>query len=91
MKFEANPSISQKRFAKWVMQAKPVKPLDSWTERRLFIDFGEHTYPLSNGQIFQCAHCGHYDPEWSIVEVLSFFKENFGIEPYEKDVVCTVA
>ncbi len=91
MKFSSGSEVDQKRVAKWMLQAKPLDERASWIERRQFIDFGGHTYPLTNGQIFQCAHCGHYDPEWSAVTVLTYFKNNFGIEPYEKDVLCSVA
>jgi len=81
----------RKRIAKWVMDAQPVDAKPTWVERRLAIDFGEHTYIVNNGQIFQCAHCGHYDPEWSASEVLTFFKDMFGIKPYEIEVDCSVA
>jgi hypothetical protein len=72
-------------------QAKPISQVPTWTERRQAIDIGGHSYIVSNGQVFQCAHCGHYDPKWSVAEVLTFFKDNFDIKPYDIDVVCTVA
>jgi hypothetical protein len=71
--------------------SEPIKQRPVWTETRLAIDFGEHTYIIANGQIFQCAHCGHFDPEWSATEVLDFFRENFGIKPREIEVTCSVA
>lgn len=83
--------ITRRRVTKWIETAKPITAQPVWTETRLAIDFGGHTYIVNNGQIFQCAHCGHYDPEWSATEVLTFFAETFGIKPYEIDVVCTVA
>jgi len=81
--------ITRKRIAKWIESAKPAK--SEWTERRQAIVFGGHTYILSNGQVFQCAHCGHYDPEWNVTEVLAFFKSNFNIDPIEIEVTCSVA
>lgn len=83
--------IERKRVNKWMLSAKPIQKQPQWTERRLAIDFGGHTYIVSNGQIFQCAHCGHYDPEWSVSGVLAFFESSFGIKPYEIDVTCSVA
>jgi hypothetical protein len=83
--------ITRKRVAKWVMETQPVTASTVWTETRLAIDFGGHTYLIQDGQIFQCAHCGHYDPEWKASEVLTFFRDNFGIKPYEIQVNCSVA
>lgn len=80
--------ISKVRVARWLMEAKPVTP--TWTERRLAIEFGGHTYLVVNGQVYQCAHCGHYDPEWSAHEVLSYFEENFGIKPHEIEINCSL-
>jgi len=90
MKF-APSDIARKRFAKWMISTKSIQTNPVWTEKRLAIDFGEHTYIIGNGQIFQCAHCGAFDPEWSATEVLTFFKDNLGIRPYEIEVVCSVA
>jgi len=83
--------ITKARIAKWIEQAKPVSKNPTWTERRQAIEFGGHTYLVSNGQVFQCAHCGHYDPEWSSTEVLRWFEENFGIKPHEIEITCSVA
>lgn len=83
--------ITRKRVAKWILEAKPIQTQPTWTEKRLAIDIGEHTYIVNNGQVFQCAHCGHYDPEWSATEVLTFFSEQFGVKPYEITVTCSVA
>lgn len=83
--------LARKRFAKWVESAKPIQQRPEWTERRLAIDIGGHTYIIGNGQIYQCAHCGHYDPEWSATEVLAYYKDNFGIKPREIEVTCYVA
>lgn len=82
--------VTKARIAKWSMEAKPISENQTWTERRLAIEFGGHTYIVSNGQIFQCAHCGHYDPEWKVTEVLAFFKEHFDIEPIEIEITCSV-
>lgn len=86
-----NSDITRRRVAKWIEQAKPISEKPVWAEFRQAIDFGGHTYIIQNGQIFQCAHCGHYDPEWSATEVLEFFKEKFGIKPYDIEVSCSVA
>lgn len=83
--------IMRRRVNKWIMEAKPVDEKPTWTERRLAIDFGEHTYIVSNGQIYQCVHCGHFDPAWSVTEVLTYFKDTFGVKPYEIEVTCSVA
>jgi hypothetical protein len=61
---------TRRRIAKWSMEAKPVSQQPVWTEMRRAIVFGGHTYIVSNGQVFQCGHCGHYDPEWSATEVM---------------------
>lgn len=82
--------VTRKRIAKWIESATPLSETTTWVETRLAIDFGGHTYIVNNGQIFQCAHCGHYDPEWSASEVLEYFKQ-FGIKPYEIEVSCSVA
>lgn len=83
--------IARKRVAKWISTAKPISENPTWIEQRLAIDFGGHTYVINNGQIFQCGHCGHYDPEWNVTEVLAYFKDNFGIKPYAIEVTCSVA
>jgi hypothetical protein len=81
--------VTKSRIAKWLMNATPVDKSPTWTERRMAIEFGGHTYLVVNGQVFQCAHCGHYDPEWSATEVLRFFEETFGIKPHEIEITCT--
>lgn len=83
--------VTKARIAKWLMQATQVDVVKTWTERRMAIEFGGHFYLVTNGQVFQCAHCGHYDPEWRSVEVLKFFEENFGIKPQEIEITCSVA
>jgi len=83
--------ITRKRIAKWMDTTKPVNDQPQWTERRQAIVFGGHTYLVNHGQVFQCGHCGHYDPEWNVTEVLHWFKETLGITPIEIDVVCSVA
>lgn len=90
MKHLVSDSVSKARIANWLMQAQPVEN-KTWTERRQAIEFGGHLYLVSNGQVFQCAHCGHYDPEWSSVEVLKYFEEMFGTKPIEIEVTCSVA
>jgi hypothetical protein len=86
-----NSEITKQRISKWMVNAKPIDKTPTWTEKRLAIVFGAHTYIIGNGQIFQCGHCGHYDPEWSATEVISWFKENFNIDPIEIEVTCSVA
>jgi hypothetical protein len=83
--------ISRDRVSKWIEQAKPVSQHPTWVERRLAIDIGEHTYIVTNGQVFECTHCGTLDPEWTATEVLDFFKETFNAVPYEIEVTCSVA
>lgn len=83
--------IDRKRVAQWFIQAKPINIAPNWTERRLAIDIGEHTYIVTDGQIFQCAHCGHHDPEWTAAVVLAWVKEVFSVEPYEINIVCSIA
>ncbi len=83
--------VTKARVSKWLMEAQPVSKKSTWVERRLAIEFGEHTYILGNSQVFQCAHCGAFDPEWSVTEVLNLFESNFGIKPKEIEIVCTVA
>ncbi len=84
-------AIARARFARWVEQTKPIDLNPTWTEKRLVIKFGDHTYLVGNGQVFQCPHCGHYDPDWTASEVISFFRDTFGIKPTEIEVTCTVA
>ena len=83
--------ITRKRIAKWMLETKPVTPQSTWTEKRQAIDFGGKTYIITNGQVFQCGHCGTYDPVWNATEVLTFFRDNFGIKPYDIEVTCSVA
>jgi hypothetical protein len=83
--------LTRIRVNRWIESAKSLETNPTWTETRLVIDFGGHTFPVTNGQIYQCAHCGHFDPEWNATEVLTFFKDNFGIKPYEIEVTCSVA
>jgi len=83
--------VTKRRITKWLTEAKPVNSHPVWVEYRQAIDVGDCTYIISNGQVFQCAHCGQYDPEWSATEVLQFFKEVMGIYPYEIEVTCSVA
>jgi hypothetical protein len=82
-------AISAKRVAKWIENAKPLNDNPTWTERRLAIEFGAHTFILGTGQVFQCGHCGYFDPEWSATEVINFFQDKFGIKPHEIEVTCT--
>lgn len=91
MKHLVSSEIAKTRVAKWIAQAKPVDKNPTWTERRQAIEFGGHTYLVSNGQVFQCAHCGHYDPAWSVQEVLTFFEEVLGGKIIEIEVTCSVA
>jgi hypothetical protein len=83
--------ITRRRVAKWMNTAKNLDEQPEWTEVRQAIDIGGHTYIVNNGQIYQCAHCGHFDPEWNATEVITYFKETFGAQPYEIRVVCSVA
>ncbi len=82
---------TQRRIANWVNSTKSVNDKPTWIERRMALVFGGHTYIVSNGQIFQCGHCGHYDPEWNVTEVLAFFKRTYGIDPIEIEITCSVA
>jgi hypothetical protein len=83
--------LTRVRINRWIEQAKPLALNPVWTETRLVIDYAGHTFIVANGQIFQCAHCGHYDPEWNATEVLTYFKDVLGIKPYEIEVTCSVA
>lgn len=87
--FEKPSDVSRKRIARWMAQAIPVQTRPTWIEKRLAIDVGEHTYIISNGQIFECGHCGHYDPEWNATEVLRYL-EGMGNKAYEIEVECSV-
>ncbi len=82
--------VTRKRVAKWISSAQPIEKQPTWKERRLAVVFGGHTFVVNNGQVYQCVHCGHFDPEWSATEVLAFFKETFGITPIEIEIECTV-
>lgn len=81
--------ITQKRITQWLLSAFSVTENKTWTETRQAIQFGGHTYLVSEGQVFQCAHCGHYDPEWKAQEVLKFFEETLGIKPIEITITCS--
>lgn len=89
MKHYVSSDVMRARISKWLMKATPIDGNTTWTERREAIEFGGHTYLVANGQVFQCAHCGHYDPEWSSTEVLTFFEANFGIKPHEIEITCS--
>lgn len=91
MKHLISTDVAKSRLAQWLMKAQPVKPNVTWTERRMAIKFGGHTYLVENDQVFQCAHCGRYDPQWKTTEVLNFFLENFDVKPEEIEVTCSVA
>lgn len=91
MKFMDFSDVTRARVSKWIVDAKPLEPNTTWTERRQAIVFGGHTYLIGNGQVFQCAHCGHYDPQWTVTEVIQYFKEKFNVEPTEIEVTCSVA
>ena len=91
MRYLVSTDIEKARIANWIMQAKAVDKNPTWTERRQAIEFGGHTYLVSNGQVFQCAHCGHYDPEWSAVKVIEFFQEHMNGKLVEIEITCSVA
>lgn len=80
--------VTRRRIARWMMQTKTIEKGDTWKETRLVVDFNGHTYPISNDQIYQCARCGHYDPQWSVTEILAFL-ELMGVKPYEVEITCT--
>lgn len=82
--------VSKNRITKWLMQAEPVKTGSTWTEKRRAITIGEHTFLVEKEQIFQCLHCGTYDPQWSSVEVLTWIEENFGSKPFDLEITCTI-
>lgn len=81
--------VSQARIARWLEEAKPVDNI-LWTETRLALVVGGHTYLVTNGQVFPCTHCGRYDPEWKAHEVLDYFLNNFGIKPVEIEIECSI-
>lgn len=89
MKHVVSSEVSKARVNRWLLQAKPIDSNTTWTERRQAILFGGHCYLVSNGQVFQCAHCGAYDPEWSSTEVLNYFEEVWGIKPQEVEITCS--
>lgn len=91
MKHLISDKVAQARVANWLATAAPVEKNPTWIEKRQAIVFGDHTYLLEKGQIFQCGHCGHYDPKWVVTEVLAYFEQTFGIKPIEIDVTCSVA
>src|SRR4051812_10317216 len=66
--------VSKKRITEWFAQASPVVPGTTWTEKRRAVTIGEHTFLVEKEQIFQCLHCGTYDPQWSSVEVLTWLE-----------------
>ena len=90
LSFNGISEVTRKRIVKWLMQAKPIEVNPTWTERRQAIVIGGHTYIVAHGQVFQCAHCGHFDPEWNATEVLAYAKEMFNAEPFDIEVTCTV-
>jgi hypothetical protein len=89
MKHYVSSDISRSRVSKWMVEAKPVDENPTWIETRQAIDFGGHTYIVNDGQVFQCAHCGYFDPDWVATEVLSYFQQ-FGVKSYDIEVECTV-
>ncbi len=93
MKHLISSEVSRARVAAWIINASKnaVDLNPTWTERRLAIQFGGHTYLVENGQIYQCAHCGNYDPQWKSSEVLAYFEEFYGIKPQEIEITCTVS
>ncbi len=90
MKHFTSSEVSHRRLTKWLIEANnnSITKNPTWTETRQVIDFGGHTFLLNKGQVFQCAHCGFYDPEWVITEVLEYFA-TLGIKPY--DITVTVS
>ncbi len=87
-----SPKLAKSRVAKWLATEgqNPKVPGVSWTETRQAIVYNGHTYLVSSGQVFQCGHCGHWDPDWVAHEVLGFFKETFGIKPIEIEITCSL-
>jgi hypothetical protein len=84
--------LAKTRVAKWLATEgqHPKLPGVSWTETRQALIYDGHTYLVSSGQVFQCGHCGHWDPDWVAHEVLDFFKETFGVKPVEIEITCTL-
>ena len=91
MEHLVSSEVTKARVAKWLMETQPTDKKPTWVERRLAIEFGEHTYILGTDQVFQCAHCGRYDPDWTSTMVIKFFEETFGIKPIEIEITCSVA
>lgn len=91
MKFLDFSDVTRTRVTKWILESKPVSPGSTWTERRQAIVFGGHTFLIGNGQVFQCGHCGAFDPEWTATEVLQYFKEKHNVDPIEIEITCSVA
>jgi hypothetical protein len=83
--------VSKNRISNWLLQATPVSPETTWTEKRRAITIGDHTFLLEKEQIFACLHCGTLDPQWSSVEVMTWIEENFGVKPHDIEIVCSVA
>jgi hypothetical protein len=82
--------IAQSRVAKWILGSKPITPETEWIETRQAIIVGECTYLLDKKQVFQCAHCGHYDNDSTATAVIEYYKEQFGISPVEVEVICRI-
>ncbi len=84
--------VSQNRVAAWIAESEKFR-IDgrTWTETRQAIVFNGHTYLIAKGQVFQCAHCGHYDPDWVAHEVLDYFRDTFGIKPVEVEITCSIS
>jgi hypothetical protein len=83
--------VAQKKVAGWfASNPQAVTEETKWIEKRLAIVYAGHTYLVQKEQIFQCTHCGHYDPKWDTTEVLRFFREVFGVEPTEIEIECSI-
>jgi hypothetical protein len=91
MSNQSPSDLTRTRLTRWIETAKPVQTNPTWVERRLAIDYGDYTYIVGSGQVFQCPGCGKFDPEWTATEVLNYFKDVHGIKPYEIEVTCGVA
>ncbi len=84
--------VAQSRIAGWfASNPQPVTEQTTWTEKRLAIEYGGHTYLVQKEQVFQCTHCGHFDPKWDTTEVLRFFQEVLGIKPIEIEIECFIS
>lgn len=91
MNHMVSSEVEKARIANWLLNATPIKKTPSWIETRLAIEFGGNTYLLDKEQVYQCARCGHYDPKWSVTEVIKFFKENFDdAKLVEVEVRCSI-